>query len=486
MALLLTRKIIYKMDKILRFLEKYIIPKQLYRWGQPIYHFSLAFLAAALYGFPSRKMKVIGITGTKGKTTTCNLIAQILNFSGHKTGMATTVNFRIGEREWKNETKQTMLGRFQLQKLLKQMKKENCEYAIVETSSEGILQYRHRFIDYDAAVFTNLSPEHIERHAGFENYRSAKVKLFEKVVEKKDSVGVYNLDDENVECFLKPKIEKKYGYSFKIRNPKFEIRNKFKNQKFNKILEIEDIKISPNKTEFQITFQLLSQLKCNLEMPLVGEFNVYNAAAAICVALSQNVPMDKIKQALAQAKPPAGRMEILYAKALANRRMRIKESENDFIIVIDYAHEPASLEAVYKTISNLKSQISKTICLLGAQGGGRDKWKRPAMGKIAAQYCDEIILTNEDPYDENPFSILEDIEKGFSQIPNSKFQIPNFYRKIIDRKEAIKEAISLAKAGDVVILTGKGGESSMCVADNKKIPWDERKIVEEILKSLNI
>ena len=151
----------------------------------------MAFIAALFYGFPSRKMKVIGVTGTKGKTTTCNLIAQILNFSGHKTGMATTVNFRIGDYEWKNESKQTMLGRFQLQKLLRQMVKENCEYAVIETSSEGILQYRHCFIDYNIAVFTNLSPEHIERHGGFENYRSAKVKLFEKVAKKENSIGIY-------------------------------------------------------------------------------------------------------------------------------------------------------------------------------------------------------------------------------------------------------------------------------------------------------
>lgn len=201
------------------------------------YHFSLAFLAAVFYGFPSRKMIVIGVTGTKGKTTTCNLIADILQGAGFKTGLASTVNFRIGDKEWVNETKQTMLGRFALQKFLRQMADSGCKYAVIETSSEGIIQYRQRFIDYNVAVFTNLSPEHIERHGGFEKYRAAKVKLFEQVAKRRNGVGiyphtitkiinffrprrkssfgvgVYNLDDKNVGYFLKPAIKAKYGFS---------------------------------------------------------------------------------------------------------------------------------------------------------------------------------------------------------------------------------------------------------------------------------
>ena len=156
---------------------------------------------------------------------------------------------------------------------------------------------------------------------------------------------------------------------------------------FKEILEIKNIKLYSDKTEFEIRYKSASW---RIEMSLVGEFNVYNAAAAICAVLSQGIPMEKIKQALSQAKPPAGRMEII-------------NKGQDFAVIVDYAHEPASLEAVYTAVSKFKSlKISKLICLLGAQGGGRDKWKRPAMGKIAAQYCDVIILTNEDPYDEKP------------------------------------------------------------------------------------
>jgi UDP-N-acetylmuramoyl-L-alanyl-D-glutamate--2,6-diaminopimelate ligase len=238
-------------------------------------------------------------------------------------------------------------------------------------------------------------------------------------------------------------------------------------------LQISNIELFSNKTKFKVTFQLLSQLKCNnieIETPLIGEFNVYNVAAAIAVALSQNIPIEKIEEALGQVKSPAGRMEII-------------DKGQDFTVIVDYAHEPASLEAVYKTVkqSIVKGQLSKVVCLLGAQGGGRDKWKRPKMGEIAAQYCNEIILTNEDPYDEQPEAIINDIASGFLQTTNYKLQTTNFY-KIIDRKEAIKKALSLAQKGDVVILMGKGGESSMCVASGKKIPWDEKKIVEEILE----
>lgn len=441
------------MEKILRFIEKQLIPENLYKKTQPIYHFLMAFFSALFYDFPSKKMVIIGVTGTKGKTTTCDLIYQILNFAGYKTGLATTANFAIGDLKWQNKSKQTMLGRFELQKLLAQMAKENCVYAVIETSSEGILQFRHRFIDYDAAVFTNLSPEHIERHGNFENYRNAKIKLFENVAKKENSVGIYNLDDENAKYFLKPKIKNRYFYALNTENNRVNIQN---------LNVIANIKSTINGAKFSFNGE-------KFEMPLIGEFNVYNAAAAICVALSQNIPMETIKKALSVAKPPAGRLEII-------------NKGQGFTVIIDYAHEPASLEAIYKTIkkSIIKSPKSKVICLLGAQGGGRDKWKRPEMGRIASQYCDEIILTNEDPYDENPLFILEDIKKGFSQNKNHKSKIQNLY-KIIDRKKAIKKSLSLAKNGDVVILTGKGGESWMCVENNKKIPWDEQKIIEEIL-----
>jgi len=438
-------------------LVKKIVPAPVFNFFQPAYHWSLGFLGALVYGFPSRKIFVIGVTGTKGKTTTCNFISQILEASGSKVGMATTVNFKIGEKEWKNETKQTMLGRFQLQKLIREMRRAGCSHAIIETSSEGILQYRHRFIDYDVAVFMNISPEHIERHGGFENYRKAKVRLFERVAKKRNGIGIYNLDDENASYFLKPKVEKKYGFHLKSKSENHVLKE---NGNFEKIVEIENIKLDSEGSSFEI-----GGLK--FKTPLIGEFNIYNFAAALSVALSQGINPLKIRDWAADLKLPSGRLEIIKTKG--------------FSVIVDYAHEPASLESVYKTAGSALGS-KRLICLLGGQGGGRDKWKRRAMGTLAGNYCKEVVLTNEDPYDEKPEDILNDIEAGLLQATENKFQIGKNYWKIIDRKEAIEKVISLARKGDAVVLTGKGGEAWMCVEDGKKIPWDEKKLVEEILK----
>lgn len=438
------------MEVILR-IGKKIIPSSIFKFFQPAYHYILSYAGALFYGFPSKDMIVIGVTGTKGKTTTCNLIHHILNSSGYKTGLSTTVNFKIGDEEWKNGLKQTMPGRFHLQKLLLKMKKQGCRYAVIETSSEGILQYRHKFVDYDIAVFINISPEHLDRHGGFENYRKAKLELFKQVSLKMSGIGIYNLDDENVGYFLGPKMKEKYGYFMK------ESDNKHC-EEVDYTVRISGHKLSPSKTEFMAN-------DTRYETNLIGEFNIYNCAAAIAAVSSQNIPTEQIKKSLASFKSVAGRMEVVEAK--------------DFSVIIDYAHEPKSLEAVYRAVaeSGLRFKKSKMVCLLGSAGGGRDKWKRPVMGKIAAEYCDEIILTDEDPYDEVPEKIIEDIKKGIYQ---TSFPQSNVY-EIVNRKEAIKKALSLAKKGDAVILTGKGGEVLMCVENDRKIPWDERKIVEEEL-----
>jgi UDP-N-acetylmuramoyl-L-alanyl-D-glutamate--2,6-diaminopimelate ligase len=421
------------------------------------YYFLLAFVAALWYGFPSRRMTIIGVTGTKGKTTTCNLIAHILESVGHTVGMATTVNFRIGKRIWTNNTKQTMLGRFGLQKLLREMVDEGCTHAVIETSSEGIIQYRHRFIDYRVAVLTNLSPEHIERHGSFEAYRDAKVKLFAHVARKKDGIGIYNLDDPSVEYFLKPKVTEKIGYSQATRDMRYATCDT--------VIEATDVSYSSTGTTFTIHHSLFT-------IPLLGQGNLYNALAAIGVARALGVSDEHIAQALQSAPQVPGRMEIVRGKG--------------FTIIIDYAHEPKSLEEVYKTAQLFKPK--RMIGILGSQGGGRDTWKRAAMGKIAARYLNTIILTNEDPYDEEPSRILEDVRAGIFNFPAEggsrqagQFSISKNLFEIIDRREAIRKAISLAESGDVVLLTGKGGEVWMCVEGGRKVAWNEKGIVEEIL-----
>jgi UDP-N-acetylmuramoyl-L-alanyl-D-glutamate--2,6-diaminopimelate ligase len=431
-----------------------IAPNFLLSW----YHFILAYLGALVYGFPSREMIVIGVTGTKGKTTTCNLIAQILNFCGYKTGMASTVNFRISEKEWINETKQTMLGRFQLQKLLRQMADARCEYAVIETSSEGILQHRHRGIDYKIAVFTNLSPEHIERHGSFEKYRAEKLKLFEIVARRKDGIGVYNLDDENVGYFLKAPVKNRYGFyiNSKIKNQNSKLQIKIQN--FVKILEINNIQLSANGSKFNVD-------GFEFEMPLIGEFNVYNAAAAICVALSQNIPMAKIQEALKIAKPTPGRMEII-------------DEGQGFTAIVDYSYEPKGLESALQAIKVFNPK--RIIVLTGSAGGGRDKWRRPVMGEIADKYADVVVITTDDPYDEKPEDIVREVLAGAMKNPARKLGENIF--EIIDRREAIKKAIDLAQEGDAILFAGKGGERWMNLAKGKKISWDEAEIVREEIK----
>jgi len=445
-----------------------LVPEFMMNW----YHFILAYHGSLIYRFPSRKLIVIGVTGTTGKTTTCNLIAQILNYCGSKTGMATTVNFCIGGEEWINEYKQTMLGRFKLQKLLRQMVEAGCKYAVIETSSEGILQHRHRAIDYSVAVFTNLSPEHIERHGGFENYRAAKLELFEKVAKREGGIGVYNLDDENVESFLAIPIKRRYGYCTKCRASGYRaamLENKH---------HIYDIDVSPSKTSFVFDDE-------KFELPLIGEFNAYNAAAAICVALSQGLEIGQIKRALTLARPVSGRMEII-------------DEGQDFAAIVDYAHEPASFEGALKAIKNFN--LKRTIVVFGSAGGGRDKWRRPMMGEIADKYAEIIIVTTDDPGDEKPGEIIDEILEGvlsakggsavrLSSPPKSsggknreRILKKNVF-KIVDRRRAIRVAVDLAQSDDLILFAGKGGETWMNVKNGKKIPWDESAVVREEIRN---
>jgi len=424
---------------------------------QPVllfYHGFLAYLASFIYGYPSNKMVVIGVTGTSGKSTVINLIGQILEQAGYKVGLTTTFNLKVGKEEKVNKYKMTMLGPFILQKLLKQMLDTGCQYAVIETTSQGIKQYRHLEINYDVGVFTNLSKEHIESHGGYEKYRQVKEKLFKHISKsnkkiingrKIEKISVINFDDKEKEHFLKYSMDKKYGYGIKNDRTKEVTR----------VLKAENIELKYSGSEFNI---LGSKFKINL----LGKFNILNALSAICVAGSQNINLDVCRKALINIKQIPGRMEIII--------------DNPFTVIVDYAHTPEQLEKVYKTIRNRQSSIfnHKLICVLGSAGGGRDKWKRPIMGKIAEKYGNEIIITNEDPYDENPEKIIQEIIKGI--------KTKRVY-KILDRREAIKKALSLAQKGDIVIITGKGCEPWIMSERGKRIPWDDRRIVKELINN---
>lgn len=434
-----------------------------------IYHKALATMAALFYGFPSKKLKIVGVTGTTGKTTVCNMIARVLEEGGYRVAMTTTANFRMAGREWTNTHKQTMLGRFKLQKFLKRALRAGCQYVIIETSSEGLAQGRHLFVDYDTAVFTNLSPEHIESHGGFEKYKSAKAKLFKALAKSgKKTVIIANLDDEVGEYFLEFGAEEKYGY--KITPPSLplsfdKLRTGYKGRnggvKNLKIVEAENILVSSAGTNFSVNDQ-------EFNLKLLGKFNVYNALAAICVGMAQNVPMEKIKSGLEKFETMPGRME------------RIAAGQN-FSVFVDYAHEPRGLESVYQTLKEIKKSQGKILAVLGSCGGGRDKWRRPVLGKLAAQYADYVFITNEDPYDEDPKEIIAQVANG--ALEAGKQENINLW-KILDRRETIKKAIHMAQKDDIVMLTGKGSEQCIMSKNGKKIPWDDRKAAREILKEL--
>lgn len=434
-----------------------IVPKPLMK----LYHALLAILAALIYLFPSRNIIVIGVTGTNGKTTTTNMIARILEEAGYKVGLMTTANFKIKDREWVNKTKQTMQGRFKLQRFLKKMVKAGCDYAVIETSSEGIAQYRHLGINYDIAVLTNLTPEHIESHGSFKKYKEAKGKLFKKLLtanyktqngNKVDKVSVVNLDSTHAQYFLEFFAEKKYGFG------------KFVSKNVKEIFKSVDDFFLFGEEKLDNCGSKFMYKGIEFRLNILGLFNIYNAAAAACVGLSQGIKPEIIKNALQKIENISGRMEI------------INEGQ-DFSLIVDYAHEPAALKNVYEALKPLTT--GKIISVLGSCGGGRDKNRRPKLGKLAAKYADIVIVTNEDPYDEEPQGIIDQVAEG--AILQGKILTENLF-KINDRREAIKLAIEKSSVGDVVIITGKGSEQCIVVHGGKKIEWDDRKVSRELLK----
>ena len=416
---------------------------------QPAYHFLLALGAAVFYGFPARHLKVIGVTGTKGKTTVVELLHEILEEVGFKTASLSSLRFKISQKETRNDFKMTMPGRFLIKKFVNEAVKSGCQYAILEVTSEGIKQFRHRFINFSTAVVTNVSPEHIEAHGSFERYLRAKLDLFWRL--PAEGNAIVNLDDPNFKRFFASTGAHKVFYgkdAVEIGDRRYAIR---------------DVEVNIGGINFDVNGVTLSSA-------LLGEFNFYNILAALALSLNEHVALEKVSAAVSKVKNIPGRMEFIQ--------------KEPFAVVVDYAHTPDSLLGVYKFLKNHRPQATnhKLMCVLGAAGGGRDKWKRPEFGKIAAEFCDEIILTNEDPYDENPQDILHQIESGFSQALNSRSQILSSH-KILDRREAIREALKSAKSGDTVVITGKGAEPWIMGPGGEKIPWDDREIVrEELLK----
>lgn len=426
---------------LISYLRKKISPSNPFRL---LYHQMMAFLASTYYRYPSRYLNVIGVTGTKGKTTTTNLITSVLTEAGYKVGMTSTILFQVGDTKWTNLTKQTTLGPFFLQKMLREMVNAGCTHAVLEVSSHAIHQNRIWGVNFDTAVLTNIGEDHLEYHGGFENYLHIKGLLFARLNRSQrkpriPKVAVLNKDDAHFVYFDQFLVDREYTYGLG-----------------GGTCFASDIILTPKGSNFTLH---VPNNQIDVEFKLPGEFNVYNAVAAATVGLVNNINLPVIKEALEKASSVPGRFETI-------------DCGQKFTVVVDYAHTHESLE---KLLSLYEKLTKGTLYLVfGATGGGRDKAKRPKMGAVADKYADYIFVTDDDPYEENRWQIIEDISGGIKRKEGEKFW------KIPHRYEAIKTALSMAQEGDTVIIAGKGSEEIQMIGD-EKIPWDDRKVVRELL-----
>lgn len=416
---------------------KSLIPNWLLSVIRPPYHFALAWIGAAWYRHPSKRLTIIAVTGTKGKSTTVELINAILTTAGYKTASLSTIQFKIGDETTPNLYKMTTPGRFFVQRFLHLATEAGCTHAVIEMTSEGVKQFRHKFIELDALVFTNLTPEHIESHGSFEKYKEAKLQIAGQLAlsSKRPRYMVANQDDEHGQDFLETAVEHPLPYSLKD-------------------LELHTL----HKDGVALIFKEKGE-EITIRVSLVGLFNVYNALAAITMTRALGVSWTHIEKALSTLEKVAGRVEHLHSPRGANKPITA---------IVDYAHTPDSLEKLYQAFGD-----QPKVCVLGNTGGGRDHWKRPEMGKIAEKYCDQIILTNEDPYDENPRKIVEEMASAIED--KARLEI------IMDRRLAIRRAIELTPAGGYMLISGKGTDPYIMGADGSRQPWSDAKVVEEEL-----
>ena len=395
---------------------------------------ALAKLAAKYYDNPASKLKMIGITGTKGKTTTAYMIRDILLASGKKTGMIGTIYNTYGDK--KIEAIRTSPESLDLQKLLKDMVDADMEYVVMEVSSHALDLDRVYGIHFIIGVFTNLSQEHLDYHKTMENYLNAKAKLFEN-----SDFAIINSDD-----IYTPRLER----IIKCKTAKYGLDNEAN-------ITAVDVRVNNNYVDFKMYINKMLQ---TVTINIPGRYTVYNALAAIAVTSMLGAQMDAILTALGEIRVP-GRSEVV-------------DIQKTFAVIIDYAHTPSSLEAI---LQNTKRYAKgRIICVFGC-GGNRDEEKRPLMGEIAGKYADFTVITTDNPREESPKKIMKDIEEGIKRTKG-------LYKVIENRKEAIKFAMRIAWKNDTIIIAGKGHETYQLLKGNKKIKFDEREIVKQIANEM--
>ena len=391
-----------------------------------------ARICAAFYAHPERKLRIIGVTGTNGKTTSCFILKSILDGMGHKTGLIGTVKNIVGDKEYPSVL--TTPDSYELFGLFNEMVKAECEYCVMEVSSQALDQHRVDGVHFEAAIFTNLTQDHLDYHGTFENYISAKRKLFEN-----SSLAVVNIDDESAQMMVDGLDCRKVTFS--VDNDKCDYSAK-------------NIRIASSGVKYELVSNE-NIGRVNFAVP--GKFSVYNSMGAAVCLIEMGMDFKAVLDSLMLCTGVPGRMEVVPADV-------------PYTILIDYAHTPDGLENVLGCIREITE--GKVICLFGC-GGDRDKTKRPIMGDIAARLSDIAVVTSDNPRSEDPEAIIKDIKAGIGR-GGAKVIVES------DRKEAIRKALKAAGAGDVVVLAGKGQETYQILSSGK-IHFDEREVVAQIL-----
>lgn len=402
------------------------------------FHLCQAILANFVYGFPSRRLKVIGVTGTDGKTTTVNLIAKILQEGGHPTSFLSSINAQIGEQTFDTGLHTTTPSPFLLQRLLRKMARAGSQFAVLEVTSHALDQYRTWGIRFETAVLTNITPEHLDYHKTFEEYARAKLKLFRNVKNRvlgESSPLLPSLIKEGKGGFMN------YGFSIGTQ------------------IWADNIEEDLKSTTFTAH---IPDTRYNILLQLPGKFNVLNALAAIALGRVYEVIPEAIKRGLERVKTIPGRMEYI-------------DEGQGFLAMVDFAHTPNALQSL---LEFLRPKIAGRIILVFGSAGERDWQKRPAMGAAADKFADLIILTREDNRSEPVEKICNEIASGIRQKTRDRGLFVVF-----DRREAMKLALSKAQKNDIVVVCGKGHEQSLNI-DGKEVPWDDRKVIREELQSL--
>ncbi len=416
--------------------EDVVVPANVAKIIVPDVHAALEKIVPAFYDYPAHKMRLIGVTGTNGKTTTSYMLQAILRQAGYKVGVIGTIKIMIGDEVLPiNNTTPDVVD---LQHILYRMLKAKCDYVVMEVSSHALALNRVAGCEFDTAIFTNLTRDHLDFHKTFENYALAKARLFSSLTapenKKKNKTAVVNSDDKAAKIMLEHTACPSFSYSAKEKADFFA----------------QNIKIHAGGMELQVAGKVSLMLK----LQITGLFNVYNVLGAIAAAVAEKIPVEKIKAVLEDFKGVSGRFELVRAS-----------QKQDFSVIVDYAHTPDGLENILHTAREIAK--ARIITVFGC-GGDRDRTKRPVMGKLAAQLSDVVIATSDNPRTEDPAFILDEVEAGVKEGLHG-----NQHEKIIDRRTAIKRAIELAQKDDIVVIAGKGHEDYQ-ILKTGKIHFDDK------------